>query len=1289
VTEDRARPPSDRPDRLRLLRGLGALALVVALLAEPGLAAARAGGAGAAERSGAADRSGTDGRAVASTGRVAPARQPAGPAEPVEPSPDRPEAALESSIVALDAAAHENDRIEFTPGSRVTVPFVPRPDDGWPVDGVAPRRLPAGAASGRAIAAARQGTVWAPLSEAPQARQPQAQPGVPRPIDGPSGPSGPAAEPASAVVTTESPPDPPGATDLRRQVFGFLPYWELSDGSTRLDYQLLSTIAYFGVGADANGNLIKRNRDGSTSVGWAGWASSRMTSVIQAAHRRGTRVVLTVQAFAWTTNQATNQSALLGSPAARLTLARQIAAAVRDRGADGVNLDFEPLVSGRSDEFVALIRSIRAELARIARGYQVTFDTTGSIGNYPIEAATAPGAADAIFIMGYDYRTASSGSAGSIAPLNGSGYDLIDTVLAYTERVPARRLILGIPYYGRAWSTLSDGPRAKTRTGTKYGPSASVTYANAVELARQHGRRYDSRESSAWVAYRRRNCSAAHGCVTTWREVYYDDAQSLRAKYDTINRYGLRGAGIWALGYDGARPELYQVIVAKFLHDTTPPDTGIDVLPAREGDEGFPVSWSAVDMNPIRSYDVQYSVDGGPWRPWFSGTRTTEAIMLGLDGHGYAFRARATDAKGNRGRWNIASLPTARPTLQKGGFAVVRAATLTVRSRPDTSGATVSQLSQGDVVALTGGPVQADGYTWYQVAGPLDSWAPAEPVRSGDWVAGASASAAYLAPRTAPNTTIVDAAIVGFSFGAGGPGSLGLTNGARASRAFSPNGDGSEDRLGLRWTNNVALDSLTLRVFRTDGSLIGTRALPDPARGAQSWAWDGAVGGKTLPDGGYVLQLVGQVGSRTFTAPSIRPISPGQIARFGVTVDTVGPTMTGASLSGALISPRRDGRHDAVALRATSTGATRWRLTASPLTTAGTGTAVRTIVGSGGSPRTAWDGRTDGGTAASDGRYRLTLAVLDDAGNFASRSWDVVVDGRAPTLTAAATPPAFSPDGDRTADATVIGWTTDEPARSTIRIYRGSRLVRTFAGGSATGGAVRWDGRSSTGVKLADGTYQARIVVEDAAGNRRMGAVGLRIDRTACWLRWSPTAFFPQDLDGLAKTARATFRLTRAARTTLTVVSARGGPVRTVWSDRLQGAGTIRWTWDGRDGTKAMVPPGTYVLVLTARSAAGTTTLQRAIVVDAFVVDPLPAKVKAGQTLTVAFRTVEPLSSRPTVTFDQTGRPPVTRFATPVGPDRYVASFRVARASGPASIRVGASDRAGRRNVSARAVLVQ
>ena len=171
----------------------------------------------------------------------------------------------------------------------------------------------------------------------------------------------------------------------------------------------------------ASGDLVKRNADGSTSVGWAGWTSSRLTSVINEAHRHGTRVVLTVQSFAWTTGQARNQSALLGSAAARLRLARQIAAAVRDRGADGVNLDFEPLASGRADEFVAFVRSLRSELDKLARGYQVTFDTTGWIGNYPIEAATAPGAADAVFVMGYDYRTAGSSVAGSIAPARRAG----------------------------------------------------------------------------------------------------------------------------------------------------------------------------------------------------------------------------------------------------------------------------------------------------------------------------------------------------------------------------------------------------------------------------------------------------------------------------------------------------------------------------------------------------------------------------------------------------------------------------------------------------------------------------------------------------------------------------------------------------------------------------------------------------------------------------------------------------------------------------------------------------
>jgi spore germination protein YaaH len=483
---------------------------------------------------------------------------------------------LQPSIHYEDALAHAADAIDFVPGDRVTIGFEPRGDDGWDIGGRKPRALPAGLVSGREMRQARQGSTW--TSQPPPGLAASAQPAIEAGIDGPIDA---ASSPIIRAVTASysrsvpatgdavSPDAVVGGNGLRREVFGFLPYWEVSDSSTTLDWDVLSTVAYFSVGADKNGNLIKQDADGTASTGWAGWTSSKMTSVITAAHQHGTRVVLTISCFAWTTGQQTTQATLLGNASARASLAAQIAAAVRDRGADGVNLDFEPIVSGYADEFTALVRSVRAELDAIAPGYQLTFDTTGYIGNYPVEDATAPGGADAIFIMGYDYRGSSSSSAGSISPLIGPVYDLTDTVAAYAARVPPSKLILGVPYYGRAWSTSSDAPHAANISGTQYGASVTAVYTTAADLAAQYGRRYDSTEQSPWTAYQRETCTATYGCVTAWRELYYDDAASLSLRYDLVNQAGLRGAGIWALGYDGTRPELYAALKAKFVHEVT------------------------------------------------------------------------------------------------------------------------------------------------------------------------------------------------------------------------------------------------------------------------------------------------------------------------------------------------------------------------------------------------------------------------------------------------------------------------------------------------------------------------------------------------------------------------------------------------------------------------------------------------------------------------------------------------------------------------------------------------
>ena len=1192
------------------------------------------------------------------------------------PGPAADDAAgLQPSIQYEEAEAHRNDKIDFAPGGRVTVGFAPRAGDRWTVGGVEPTPLPAGRVDGRTMRAATT-----PLLVDPSVDLPNADPATtgfaassawtdaPDPIT-----AGPTVQPEAAIT-------PAG---LRREIFGFLPYWEVNSSTLRLDYAKISTIAYFGVGADGAGNLQRRGADGSTTVGWSGWTGSKMTSIISTAHANHTRVVLTVQSFGWNTSGLNRQKALLGSSTARLNLARQIAAAVRDRGADGVNLDFEPLASGYSAQFTALVRSIRAELNRVHSGYQLTFDTTGSIGNYPIEDATASGGADAIFIMGYDYRTSASSPVGSIAPLNRTGYDIRDTVAAYAARVAPSKLILGVPYYGRAWSTATNLLNASNTSGTKTGDSTTVVYSTAADYLAQYGRKYDSTEQVAWTAYQRKNCTATYGCVTSWRQVYVDDSTALKAKYDVVNAYGLRGAGIWALGYDGTRTDLYAAIQLKFITDTTPPTVGVRTLPVREANPAFAVSWTGRDDVAVKSYDVQVSTDGGAWATWLTGTTAGSGTWYGLDGHGYAFRVRARDPKGNVSAWNVASTSVAPAGLAVGGFGIARVDGLSLRSTGDLSGTKVGTLSVGDVVAITAGPRISGGYTWYQVRGPLTEWNAVQPVKSGVWVAASSGATTYVSTWKAPNATKVGATIGGLGFAGKGGASIGTGAAAVGNRSFSPNGDGSKDSLALDWTNLVALDSLGLRIYRATGTLVGTVPLAGQlAAGARHAAWDGRVAGALQPNGRYLVTLVGTAAGTTYFNPS-SAFRAASLASFGVTIDTVAPVVTSASVSGSLLSPNGDGLYDTVRVAIAATGASGWAFTVNPVSGSTFGPAVVTRSGSGsGSVAIAWDGRVAGGALARDGTYRLALGVTDPAGNHAIRSWTVRLDTTKPTLASAAAPGSLSPNGDGVADASRLTWSSSERISGTARIYHGTTVIRSWTIANLAAGAVTWTGTDAAGHTVADGNYTYRVTGRDAAGNTGSRAIRVVVDRTLSGLRWTPGLFFPQDGDALAGSAKASFSLARTA--TVTAGIYQGSTlIRTIWMNRSLAAGSHAWTWDGRNAAGAFVPRGRYTLRVQATSALGTTVLTRTVVVDAFSVALSATSVRVGQTLTVTFASAEALKASPSVSFTQHGKTAVTKTAVRLSDGRYRVTFTVAAGgSGAAIVKITGRDTSGGTNVT-------
>ncbi len=1273
-------------------RPLVAGALVATLVAGLLPAAASGHGPGASFNPGSTDPAAATVAAVATKLSSADAdlATPADLAAPADTAA-RPAAATRPPAAAnpgpsqmyLDAQAHAGDGIRFAPGERVTIPFDPRPDDHWTVDGSAPRALPTGRLSGAEMA----GVTDPP--GAPPVTDPALDPGTGRsPVATPAagGATGAGASPSALLV---APTVTTAATGLRREVYGFLPYWEVASSSTRLDFSVLSHVAYFSVGADRSGNLLKHDSSGNLTTGWGGWTSATMTGIINAAHRSRSRVTLTISVFAWTAGQRTLQATLLGSSAARLNLARQAVAAVRDRGADGINLDFEPLVSGQEDNFVALLRTFRAELNKVGSGYHLSYDTLGMPSNYPLEQSVAAGAADAIMIMGYDYRTASSGYAGSIDPLAGPAYDLGDTLATYTERVPAARLILGIPYYGRAWPTVSGSVNARTQVGSKFGSSAAVNYENAVVLAAKYGRHFDSREYAAWFAYRTTNCTTTYGCVTTWRQTYYDDATTLKARYDLVNRAGIRGVGIWALGYDGTRTELYKALADKFLNDTTPPVSGISVLAATTRDEGFVVHWNGKDdWNGVASYDVQVSVDGGPWTTWLAATTAQSDVWMGDDTHGYAFRVRARDGKGNLGAYTITSTYTATPKLAPGtGFGRVVAAQLNVRAAASTTAARQATVSAGAMFAITGGPVTADGCTWWEVTGPLYDWPPTGAVRNDVWVASACGGSTYMEAAQAPNATRVLAGIRSVAFGGGTAAqSVGADGAARATRSFSPNADGSRDLLAISWNNRRAFDSMTLNLLRTDGTLLEAIPLATTATGAREASWDGLVDGSAVADGPYLVQLIGVAAGVTYSWPSSRPATAVQAAATAITVDTVPPILGATGLSATRLSPNGDGRLDTVTVTGAATGgATHWALEVVP---AGGAAPIATLAGTGATARATWDGATTGGAAAPDGSYVLDLRFLDDAGNSVTRRFAVVLDTLAPVLDGAATPAVISPNGDGADDASKLAWSSSEAALGILSVVHGTRTIVTWPI-AGTAGAATWTGRDSHGVAVPDGHYTVRLDVRDAAGNRSTRSTTMVIDRSAGFLRWSASSFFPHDRDAVAAASTVSFRLARRATTSLAIVDATGTVVRRAWTVRVQAAGTWTWRWNGTTGTGTFAPRGRYVALLTVVGPYGTTELRRVVIVNAFVATPSSVTPAAGSTLAVAFRSTEPLASPPTATFGQAGRAAVAMKVSRLADGTYRAVVKVAPgAPGNAVIMIAGRDRDGHLNTTTLVVRV-
>ncbi len=322
---------------------------------------------------------------------------------------------------------------------------------------------------------------------------------------------------------------------LTRHVLGWHPWWASSTAYLSYDYSAMTHIAYFSYETD------------TTTGGYKSIHSWNSTPIIDYAHARGVKVLLTVTNFGNAQN-----SALLSDTARQNTMITTLISLLKARNGDGVNFDLESIPAAQRSNLVSFMRRAANAIRAQVPGAEISMATPAVDWSDAWDYAQLGQICDALVMMGYNYYWSGSTTAGPVAPLVGGKYNVTNSVMTYLNAgVAPERLWLGVPWYGYDFVVTSSARMSPTVSGST---ASSRTYAVAEPMAATYGKTFDGIYDVPWFSYQ----------SSTWRQVWYDDSMSLGMKYAMAIAKNLGGIGIWALSYDGGRPEIWSGIKAAF-----------------------------------------------------------------------------------------------------------------------------------------------------------------------------------------------------------------------------------------------------------------------------------------------------------------------------------------------------------------------------------------------------------------------------------------------------------------------------------------------------------------------------------------------------------------------------------------------------------------------------------------------------------------------------------------------------------------------------------------------------
>jgi len=248
---------------------------------------------------------------------------------------------------------------------------------------------------------------------------------------------------------------------------------------------------------------------------------------------------------------------------------------------DGIDVDWEFPTSTDKQNFTALLAEFRQQLNTLGRQththYLLSIAAPAGSQNYSnMQLAAVAAQLDFLNMETYDYHGTWETTTNHAAPLLdspldpafGQGLDVNDTVTAYLKAgVPAGKMLLGIPFYGRGWTGVPDVRYGlyQTSTGPAPSPSGDTLATDGVATFRT----LEQLPATGGYASHRDYFSFADWLYSPAAQTFwtYDDPATVTFKmaYARLIDGGLGGAFGWALKDDDSNATLLKTM-AQGLH---------------------------------------------------------------------------------------------------------------------------------------------------------------------------------------------------------------------------------------------------------------------------------------------------------------------------------------------------------------------------------------------------------------------------------------------------------------------------------------------------------------------------------------------------------------------------------------------------------------------------------------------------------------------------------------------------------------------------------------------------